>query len=163
VAWVIGVVVPLVIVAIGSIGGLVGYVLRSRLDDIRDAERRLAEERRKLYSDLLAPYIEIFGAIGSADAGTTTPIPPARMRKLGFDLMLVGSDDVVRAYNRMMQHVYRNPDESLEILHFWALLLLEVRRSLGSARTELNEVDMVRFALIDIHTFEDHVRQHRED
>ena len=39
------------------IGGIVGWFLKSRTDELRIVEERLSSERRKVYSDLLEPFV----------------------------------------------------------------------------------------------------------
>ena len=39
------------------IGGIVGWFLKSRTDELRVVEERLSSERRKVYSDLLEPFV----------------------------------------------------------------------------------------------------------
>ena len=39
------------------IGGIVGWFLKSRTDELRAVEERLSSERRKVYSDLLEPFV----------------------------------------------------------------------------------------------------------
>ena len=39
------------------IGGIVGWFLKSRTDELRVVKKRLSSERRKVYSDLLEPFV----------------------------------------------------------------------------------------------------------
>lgn len=101
--WVATIGVPLGI----ALAGVFGYLLRSRIEDLREAERRLSDDRRKIYSDLLSPYIDIFAEVGNEPEKVAQKFKPATMRRLGFNFMLIASDDVARAYNDFMQFTYK--------------------------------------------------------
>ena len=67
-------------------------------------------------------------------------------RKTAFQLILLGSDDVVRAHNELMQYIFSiegQPDPGA-LMQRYARLLLEIRKSLGNKRTTLREVEMLR-------------------
>ena len=76
-------------------------------------------------------------------------------KRAAFEFALIGSDDVVRAFNNLMQRVYRAGVDSSslaprELLLPWGTLLLEIRRSLGDSKTTLEPVDMLRSHIRDI-------------
>src|SRR5260221_7731984 len=85
------------------IGGLASWFIRSRTEDLRAAEERLHEERRRIYVQVLEPYIKLFASIKSGDlAPVTKQMASYEYRKVSFELLLVGSDEVVKAYNALM-------------------------------------------------------------
>jgi len=70
---------------------------------------------------------------------------------------LVGSDEVISAYNELMRHAYRaeetgkqNPEQMMRL---WGSLLLEIRKSLGHKNTKLDEWDMLRGMIKNIDKF----------
>jgi len=75
-------------------------------------------------------------------------------RKTAFNLNLFGSDEVVRAYNALMQHTYEaesaEKQDPTKMMSLWGTLLLEIRKSLGNEKTKLDKLDMLRGMIKDI-------------
>jgi hypothetical protein len=80
-------------------------------------------------------------------------------RRDGFALSLVGSDDVVRAYNDLMQYFFQRVDlvgdrpasehEARETMSLLGKFLLQVRRSMGNEATKLDNWEMLEWFLTD--------------
>jgi hypothetical protein len=131
------------------LGGLITWLVKSRIEELRAVEEKLRETRRDVYTEILAPFIRLF-----ADSSPNSQVQVAQKvtsheyRKQAFNLSLFGSDDVVRAYNGFMAHGYAaeatGKQDPQEMLRLWGRLLLEIRKSLGNKRTELDEMDMMR-------------------
>jgi len=137
------------------LGGIITWFLKSRVEELRATEGRLREERRKIYVQILDPYVHLFSDLkGQGPAQAIKKITSYRYRKTAFDLNLFGSDEVVHTYNALMKHTYevestgkQNPKEMMRL---WGSLLLEIRKSLGNKKTTLNEFDMIRAMINDI-------------
>ncbi len=78
-------------------------------------------------------------------------------RKISFELTLLGSDGVIRAYGNLMNHIYHHSSGNgtsqqnvSELMKLWGKLLLEIRKSLGNDKTKLTEKDMLRHIITDI-------------
>ena len=75
-------------------------------------------------------------------------------RKAIFELGLLGSDSVVRAYNDLMQYFFKLGSDGKQDMHetirLWGTFRLEIRKSLGNKRTKLNAFDMLRGEITDI-------------
>jgi len=143
------------------LGGIITWIVRSKIEESRDIRVKLNEERRKNYSEILAPYIRILADF--KDKGPSQAINDIKSyeyRKTAFDLALFGSDSVVRAYNALLQYGYKDEaSENVEqrgkmYLRLWGRLLLEIRKDVGNKDTELNEVDMLRWLIKDIDKLE---------
>ena len=143
------------------LGGIITWIVRSKIEESRDIRVKLNEERRKNYSEILAPYIRILADF--KDKGPSQAINDIKSyeyRKTAFDLALFGSDSVVRAYNALLQYGYKDgANENVEqrgkmYLRLWGRLLLEIRKDVGNKDTELNEVDMLRWLIKDIDKLE---------
>jgi hypothetical protein len=138
------------------LGGIITWFLKSRVEELRATEERLREERRKIYSQILDPYIRLFADLkGQGPSQAIKKITSYEYRKkTAFDLNLFGSDEVVRAYNALMKHTYEaestGKQDPKEMMRLWGSLLLEIRRSLGNKKTKLNEFDMLRAMIKDI-------------
>src|SRR5437867_1427649 len=59
----------LLIAALFGVAGVIGFAVRSQLEEQQRARESLAGERRKIYADLLDPYIRIFAL--AKDKGET--------------------------------------------------------------------------------------------
>jgi len=89
------------------IGGIITWFLKSRVEELRATEERLRDERRKIYGQILDPYIRIFADLkGQGPTQALKKITSYAYRKTAFDLNLFGSDDVVLAYNDLMKYTY---------------------------------------------------------
>jgi hypothetical protein len=147
-----------------GLGGLFSWGIRSKLEENRAERGRLITERRGAYLKVLDPYIRIF-------TKKTLNNPKAQERILDdmqspdyrrqlFELTFFGSDEVVRAYNELMQTLYHAPPEGSpkrseaghDLMRRWGSLLLEVRRDLGNRRTDLDEYEMLAGMITDIET-----------
>lgn len=140
------------------LGGIVTWFIKSRVEELRATEQRLREERRKIYSQILDPYIRLFADLkGQGPAQAIKKITSYDYRRTSFDLNLFGSDEVIRAYNALMKHTYEaestGKQDSKEMMRLWGSLLLEIRKSLGNKKTKLNELDMLRAMIKDIDSF----------
>lgn len=137
------------------LGGVITWLIKSRVEELRATEERLREERRKIYAQILDPYIRLFAdPKGRGPAQAIKEITSYDYRKTAFELNLFGSDDVVRAYNALMKHTYEaettGRQDPKQMMHLWGRLLLEIRKSLGNKRTKLDEIDMLRGMIKDI-------------
>lgn len=149
------IILALSLAILGS-GSLVGLLIQNRIQKLRSIEEKLREERREVYAELLMPFIQIF----------TTPKEPEKVmehvksleyKKISFELTLLGSDEVIRAYGNLMHHIYHHSSGNgasqqnvSELMKLWGKLLLEIRKSLGNDKTKLTEKDMLRHIITDI-------------
>ncbi len=140
------------------VGGIITWFIKSRVEELRATEERLMEERRKVYLEILAPFIRIFaGAKNKGTAEAIKTITSYEYRKTAFELNLFGSDEVVRAYNALLKHGYdaelTNRQDPKEMMHLLGGFILEVRKSLGNKKTKLDNIDMLRAMVKDIDSF----------
>lgn len=141
------------------LGGIVSWFVKSRIEELQATHEELNEERRKIYKELLEPYIKVFVGIkskGRSEEQAIQQITSYDYRKTAFALNLFGSDKVIRAYNNLMQYVYKfeaggsQGSQAREMMRLWGMLLLEIRKSLGNKETKLDEFDMLRGMIKDI-------------
>ena len=116
---------------------------------------KTAGRQAKIYAQILDPYIRLFADLkGQGPAQATKKITSYEYRKTAFDLSLFGSDQVVRAYNALMAHTYEaestGKQEPTRMMRLWGGLLLEIRKSLGNKKTQLDELDMLRGMIKDL-------------
>lgn len=98
--------------ALLTIGGLLTWVIRSRVEEYRELERNLASRQIEVYWKILDPFARAFA--GRDDPHTQQQLieqlKSTEFMKATFDLTMFGSDGVVRAYNAMMQYMYSHDD-----------------------------------------------------
>lgn len=136
-------------------GGVLGWFMKSKLEELRTIKEELRGERRKIYTEILNPYIRLFADLkGKGQDKALKEITSYDYRKTAFDLNLFGSDEVVSAYNNLMKHAYeaesRGNQDPKEMMQLWGKLLLEIRKSLGNKDTKLDELDMLRGMIKDV-------------
>ena len=140
------------------LGGIITWLIKSRVEELRATEKRLLEERRKIYGQILDPYIRLFAdPKGQGLTKALKMITSYEYRKTVFDLNMFGSDEVIRAQNAFMKHAYETEktekQEPKKMIRLWGSLLLEIRRSLGNKKTKLDELDMLQAMIKDIDSF----------
>lgn len=141
---------------IAAIVGLAVWFIQTRIEQIRQAEARLRDERREVYTAVLEPYIRLFAEVGD-ERKTKQTIRFATSydyKKSAFELSLIGSDQVVLAFNDMMHLYYTAEREgrqvgAKEMLDYWGRLLLEIRKSVGDPNTKLHRREMLRGLIKD--------------
>ncbi len=142
-----------------SIGGLVVWYFQSRAEKLRKLEEGLRERQIELYGKALDPYFRVFAGLNDqrAQARVLADMKSVDYRRTIFHLSMFGSDDVVRAFNAMMQFTYKletSPSDPRELMRLWALVLLAIRRSAGNPDTKLAEWDMLAATIKDIETLQ---------
>jgi hypothetical protein len=141
------------------LGGIIVWFFRSKIEELRALEEKLREERRKIYMQLLEPYIKLFvGTEGKGIEQALRKVTSYEYRKTAFEFTLFGSDGVIQAYNDFMEYMYRSETtgnlEPKEMMHLWGKFLLEIRKSLGNKKTKLGELDMLRGMIKDLEKIE---------
>lgn len=134
--------------ALMIIGGLITWLIKTRTEELRTTQERLRSDQRKIYTELLEPYILIMGGVEKEDQKKKAidRILSYNYRKTGFELLQVGSDGTVRAFGDLLQYISNTEEDPdpVELMPIWGRLLLEMRRSLWNKKTKLNEIDMLR-------------------
>ncbi|HEU68289.1 MAG TPA: hypothetical protein ENN53_03610 [Candidatus Acetothermia bacterium] len=137
------------------LGGVISWIVRSWTEELRAARVKLREQQRKVYAEILDPYIRLFADLKTKGAQEAAKrITSYEYRQAAFELNLFGSDTVVRAYNSLLAHAYEaeasGQKDPVKMMLLWGGLLLEIRRSVGHKRTRLNELDMLRTTVKDL-------------
>lgn len=137
------------------IGGIISWFLKSRYEKLIAIEEKLRAERRKIYIQILEPYITLFSMEEKNKIGNAMKqIMSVKYKKNAFELCLFGSDDVVNAYNNLLE--YGNETENTgkrddkKMIKMFGKFLLEIRKSIGNKKTKLKEVDMLQNIIKDI-------------
>jgi hypothetical protein len=149
-----------------------GWRLRTRLERRFALEDKLRDDRVEAYNQILEPFIILL----TSDAAwkndpknknvdknelATRKMLSLEYRTQGFRLSLVGSDQVVLAYNNLMQYFFQNAGRAhsatiADVKQMVSLLgqfLLEIRRSMGNEATKLANWDMIEWFLTEARSF----------
>lgn len=143
------------------LGGIVGFgvwFIQSRIDRLRREQEKLHDERRKVYSEVLEPFIRIFAGIKEPQIQQQAikHMQSLDYKRTAFMFTLLGDDNVVHSFNKLMTHVYSlesaesNDKDRSMILVLWGDFLLEIRRNVGNRNTSLTAIDMLRSQIKDI-------------
>lgn len=142
-----------------AIGGLVTWFLKTRKEELQAIEERALERRIEIYNQILDPIIVLFtsGANQKLKDEASKKFTTVEYRKAAFNLITFGSDDMVNAYNTMMQSFYKNESDSNPkiTMRKYANFILAIRKDLYNKNTKLKYLDMLKFMIKDIETFED--------
>ena len=138
-----------------------------RSERIRALEDKLRADRVAIYNALLEPFFVLFttdAVFGSdpkykgksKDALSIGRMLTVEYRKVGFQLALIGTDEVVRAYNDLMQFFYHQEESDLPLetrtaqwIALLGTLFLEIRRSMGNEHTSLGRWEMLEWFMTD--------------
>ena len=152
--WIDFLVTPLV----GALVGFGVWYFQSSLEALRREQERLHDDRRKVYTDVLEPFVRIFAGIKNPKENQKAlqHMLSLEYKRTAFEFSLIGADDVVRSFNDLMQYVYsfdaeagEKPDVS-KLMRLWGAFLLEIRRNVGNPKTKLAPADMLRSQIKDI-------------
>ena len=158
---------PFLLLVIGGIG----WFIRARLERRIQLEESLRADRVRIYNTLLEPYIIQFSPdIIWANKQEKERAQQEKQRSIdyqknSFHFSLIASDQVVRAYNAMMQNYFHHAtDRNLKNLandtYLLGQLLLEIRKSMGNESSTLDSWNMLEWFIMDVQKLRD---AHRSD
>jgi len=142
---------------LGALLGLVVWFIQSRIGQIKREQEKLHDERQKIYSEILEPYIKLFSQ-SKSDAEmqkVARQMTSFDYRKKAFEFTLIGDDKVIHAFNDMMQYAFKSEERDIEVdtgkmMKLWGNFLLEIRKSVNNPKTSLTNKDMLRGFITDI-------------
>ena len=143
---------------VAAIIGIAVWYFQSQINKIQKEKEKLQDERRKVYADILDPFIRTFAGIQNPQEAQKAlrQITSYDYKKTAFEFTLLGSDDVVKSFNSLMvffynaQKIGKDNIQPREMIARWGKFLLELRKSLGNPKTALSEIDMLRSLIKDI-------------
>jgi len=150
-------IITLALAVLGS-GSIVVVIIQYQFQKLQSLEEKLRIERRKVYLDVLRPLIYLFKK-KQTDTELFQLMDDLDYRQSTVDLVLIGSDEVVKAWGDFMQHLYTShnkmPEERAKMLNvkLLARLLLTIRKDFGNRKTKLKEYDMLRHMITDLEKF----------
>jgi len=151
-----------------ALGGAITWMLKARHEQLQAAQERLHADRRKLYIDLVSPFIRALTEVPKSPKTKTSDDQVAQAvaqemtsyeyKKTAFEVIMIGSDEVIRAYNAISQNAFGMAEGEVSLAvtaTLWGKLLLEIRKSLGNKKTTLKESETLRWMITDIDNFLD--------
>jgi len=146
--------------------GLVGaaaWAARTMVQRKQEYRRLLAEQKRQQYYEFLE-FMNGFFTIGDEEQDPADLNDPERLRELrlwSLRLTMIGSDEVVRAWNsvRLANIASSGEDEEaarrrvVEMMRGWGKVWLEMRKDCGHFDTSLTELDMLSSVVNDINDY----------
>lgn len=172
---------PLIVAVLAGVGWTIRRSMENNQEReayLRELEEKLRDDRIEIYNKILEPFIillmpeeifqndEAFQRDKRFRGKTKDEVGQILMlsmeyRQTAFKLTLMGSDEVVRAYNEFMQFFYaraNNPDLPVELnrnstatmLKLLGQFLLEIRRSMGNKASDLTSIEMLEWMIKDI-------------
>lgn len=146
-----------------AIIGATAWLIRSHIEQKREYQRLLADRKRELYLQFLE-FMAKF--LASTEKGLPVqgykkgksfqqPVSLEEFRMWSLRLTLIGSDDVVLAWNKARQDEPTEEEEHpAATMKRWGKLWLEMRKDSGHVDTKLTVSDVLA-------TFINDVEQHR--
>lgn len=131
-------------------GGGLGWFLKSKIEAKNRAAEVLRNERASIYVDILTPFAQLFTDLSKENQeAALKQAKSLENRKRTFQLVLIGSDDVVRSWNKMWRAVFTGGSPK-ELLLTFGEALLAIRKGIGNKKTSLDSRDMLRWLITDI-------------
>lgn len=144
----------------------VGWRLRRSFERQHELEDKLREKRIEIYNQILEPFIILLTSDlawqhdkqnkgKDKDEIALAKLLSLEYRRHAFKLALIGSDEVVRAYNDLMQFFFNNDgseatDENLKaMLALLGTFLLQIRKSMGNESSKLTNWQMLEWFITD--------------
>lgn len=150
----------------------VGWKYRQSIDRKAKLEEKLRDDRIEIYNSILEPFIIILMKDEAwkedkkhkginKDKYATSILLSLDYRKISFKLSLLGSDNVVIAFNNLMQFFYAQSEQSsscdashtYEMMSLLGKFLLEIRKSMGNEATKIDNWGMLEWFLTDARQF----------
>lgn len=146
----------------------IGWKFRKSIDRRLELEDKLREDRINTYNIILEPFTLLMMAQAAwehdkqnknknKDDIAIGKLLSLEYRKAASKLSLVANDDVVLAYNELMQFFYAQGDQSAAtdeklkiMLSLLGKFLLEIRKSMGNESTKLDHWQMLEWFMTDV-------------
>ena len=162
-----------IVTAIGAIAtpillailSAVGWQLRRKVERRIELENQLRGDRIAIYNDIIEPFVILLmteeawsqdkkNKGRNKNKAAIQQMLSLEYRRRGFQMSLMGSDEVVRSYNALLQYFYGQSDKpenfSLpDVLLLLGEFLLEIRKSMGNEMTQLEAWDMIEWWMKD--------------
>ena len=151
-----------------TVGGIVSWMIKSKKEDVINAETKTREFKIETYKILLEPFIAslTFTLSEKIKQKEINKLTTLEYKKAVFDLTTFGSDKAIQIFNKIMQtffhsDIYKNDngeyssDYGNRLIALLSELLLQIRKDLYTKKTKLKRSDMLEFMITDIENTKD--------
>ena len=123
-----GILIAIISPILLTIGGLVTWILKAKREELLTQEEKSREFRIRTYETLLEPYYAIFTFTlpDQKKDREIQKIASLDYKKAAFNLTTFGSDEVVKAFNKLMQSFYHKKSDDYENKNEWGIMMLTV-------------------------------------
>lgn len=143
-----------------TIGGLLTWFLKTRNENLQTIEERAREKRLETYRKLLDPFIVLLttNKTKKEEEKALNSITSVEYKRAAFDLVIYGSDEMVRSYNKMMQYFFKtdfenqSKEDGKSSLKYFADFIIAIRKDLNNKATKLKSSEALEFTITDIET-----------
>lgn len=135
---------PILVVILGAVLGAVGWLYKHEKERRQAAERQLSEHKYGAYITLLEIFFDIMKSI-SAGRRIDQQELIDRMFDANKELILFGSDDVVKAYQTWI----RTSREATKNLAQFGHIIISIRKDMGNRRTKITSEGVLRQLILN--------------
>lgn len=160
----------IILIVSGAAIPIVIFIIGNRFTKTREIEEKLRSDRIDIYLKILEPFMLLFSteeiiksSKRSVRGKTNVELASEKLLTLeyqeyAFKLSLIGSDSVVKAFNNLLQAFFKSAksdeeDSGVALIHYMAILLLEIRKSLGNESTKIHALEMLEWKITDMRAY----------
>ncbi len=152
----------------------VGWKYRQSYERKIKIEEKLRDDRIEIYDQILEPFVLLLMPDSAWQSNpknknkdkakeATNILLSLNYRKVSFRLSLIGSDNVVQAFNDLFKHFYamKNAQDAKSSSNMENMMirlgnfLLEIRKSMGNESTKLDNWSMLEWFIKDLDSIKD--------
>jgi hypothetical protein len=141
-----------------AIIGAAAWAIQSNIEQKREHQKLLAERKREHYLQFLEFMAKFISKAGDAESAAsmasaspdTSIVPLDELRMWSLRLTLIGSDEVVRAWNSARLGSINDQGDGLHMMRSWGRLWLAMRKDCGHLDTKLSVSEVLASFVNDI-------------
>jgi hypothetical protein len=146
-----------------TIGGIISWMIKSKKEEVLNAEAKSREFKIETYKTLLEPFIATltFTLPEKVKQKEINKLTTLEYKKAVFDLTTFGSDESIKIFNKIMQtffhsEIYQDengkytPEYGNRLIALISELLLQIRKDLYTKKTKLRRSEMLEFMITDM-------------
>ena len=147
-----------------GIGGAIGagviavvwWLVRHAVETAQRSTDEFRQKRLKVYMGVLEPMLTMFEQAKGGDphrGKRKADIPVDQLRRAMFDIKLMATDEVVRAFDKLVIGFTGDPltdqEAGKRLVDLYGGLLLAMRKDLGNPTTTLTKLEMLKVIITD--------------
>ena len=131
----------LVSVCFALFSAVLVVILQRRTERLKIAESQLSQSKYRVYHELVSLFFDMLKDT-KAKRALDIPVLTNRMLDIKKDLLIYGSDDVVKLLSKWLVYTSTNPDKAD---HIWIYvdMIIKVRKDMADRRTSISRDDIM--------------------